>query len=55
MIITKQKLPEKLPNLSVEISKEISVYRGDVFKHPPEISLNANKFLDFETDLGGGV
>ena len=20
---------------------------------PPEISLNANKFLDFETDLGG--
>ena len=31
-----------------------SIYRGDVFKHPPpEISLNANKFLDFETDLGG--
>jgi len=27
-------------------------YRGDLFKTPPEISLNANKFLDFETSSG---
>ena len=24
-----------------------------IFKNPPEISLNANKFLDFETNWGG--